>query len=239
MRLCNSFEIDSAEVGKVKVVVSRSAKNVTLRRNATHIRITVPYGLEKDRFFEILEDMMKRLPAENSAVRGYSEGIVVDNDLLHIVLERRPGQKRAVELFSGRRGWMVIGVRPDVDLNTPAITKGITSLLVHIAKLSISLTVIPLAVRIATETHCFPAGWKVGTGLKTLGTCSSRRVITLSAAIAFLPEHLRRYVICHELAHLREMNHSPRFHSLCNEYCHGQAARLEAELKSYKWPIIR
>lgn len=42
-------------------------------------------------------------------------------------------------------------------------------------------------------------------------TCSSKRNIGLNRKLVKMPEHIVEYVICHELAHLREMNHSPRF----------------------------
>lgn len=43
------------------------------------------------------------------------------------------------------------------------------------------------------------------------GSCSVRKNINLSVRLLLLPEAVMRYVILHELAHLREMNHSPRF----------------------------
>ncbi|MFA5927294.1 MAG: M48 family metallopeptidase [Patescibacteria group bacterium] len=51
------------------------------------------------------------------------------------------------------------------------------------------------------------------------GSCTRRRTISLNAKIFLLPNELRDYVICHELAHLREFNHSKRFWAELEKIC--------------------
>ncbi len=46
------------------------------------------------------------------------------------------------------------------------------------------------------------------------GSCSSKGNINLSTKLLFAPEDVINYVIIHELAHRKEMNHSPRFWKL-------------------------
>ena len=43
------------------------------------------------------------------------------------------------------------------------------------------------------------------------GSCSAHNNISLNKKLYFLPDHLRDYVLIHELAHTRQKNHSPAF----------------------------
>jgi predicted metal-dependent hydrolase len=46
------------------------------------------------------------------------------------------------------------------------------------------------------------------------GSCSSARSLSFSWRLIFAPDFVREYVVAHEVAHLKEMNHGPRFWAL-------------------------
>jgi len=65
------------------------------------------------------------------------------------------------------------------------------------------------------------------------GSCSTSGTISFSWKLAQCPPHLIDYVIWHELTHLEEMNHSPRFwrkleaHLPGARQCRGELRRFE------------
>jgi predicted metal-dependent hydrolase len=52
---------------------------------------------------------------------------------------------------------------------------------------------------------------KLSSAQSRWGSCSSRGDIRLNWRLLQAPPHIINYVVCHELAHLKEMNHSAKF----------------------------
>lgn len=85
------------------------------------------------------------------------------------------------------------------------------------------------------------AGWRLSSARTRWGSCSSAGRILLNWRLIHFRHALVDYVIAHEVAHLREMNHSPAFWRELERLYPGFAAP-HAELRRYRpgmWPAIR
>jgi predicted metal-dependent hydrolase len=85
---------------------------------------------------------------------------------------------------------------------------------------------------LAEGSGLIPAGIHIGNWRARWGQCSSKGEIGLNWRLLQLEPTLQDYVIWHELCHLRQMNHGPRFHALLARHCPAHL-RLRAELARY------
>lgn len=74
-------------------------------------------------------------------------------------------------------------------------------------------------------------GVRITSAKQRLGSCSSSGGISYSYRLMQYPDEVIDYVVVHELAHRREMNHSPRFYAIVARYLPDYRRRV-ALLKS-------
>ena len=51
------------------------------------------------------------------------------------------------------------------------------------------------------------------------GSCTSDGKLSFSWRIMMAPKPVINYLVAHEVAHLKQMNHGPKFWKLCEELC--------------------
>jgi hypothetical protein len=73
---------------------------------------------------------------------------------------------------------------------------------------------LPLAKELALKHNFHPTEIKLSNAKGKWGSCHSNGHIRLNWRLIKAPKLCQDYVICHELAHLKEMNHSVRFWAL-------------------------
>jgi hypothetical protein len=63
-----------------------------------------------------------------------------------------------------------------------------------------------------------PTGVKITSAKKRFGSCSSKNSLCFSFYLMQYPEETIDYVIVHEIAHIREHNHSKAFYDIVSQY---------------------
>ena len=63
-----------------------------------------------------------------------------------------------------------------------------------------------------------PTGWKITTARKRYGSCSGKNSLCFSCYLMRCPEEAIDLVVVHELCHIKEKNHGPRFYALLAQY---------------------
>lgn len=229
---------DDTELGAVHVTVRSGVGRFIARWKGGAVYVTVPKPTSLPEFKNAMGVLKPRLLAHRPDVGcPYREGSEIKSPgfLLRFVKSEGKGD---VEILQDGAGY-VIRLSPRLDFAVTGVAERVDRAVWRLAECVAPRLLLPRAREIAAALGLDVCGWKIGRGRRTLGSCSPSRVITISCACVFLPEELRDYIVFHELAHLTEMNHSKRFHIICDSYCGGRERVLAAALKDYRWPVRR
>lgn len=114
----------------------------------------------------------------------------------------------------------------------------ITKTLEAFARKRVKERLVPRLLEMAAKRRLSVSAVRVSSAKGRWGSCSSKGSINLSLYLVLLPRHLQDYVLQHELTHLIEMNHSPRFWARLDEVCNGKAKALRKEMRGYNTSFI-
>ena len=234
------YYYDDDEFGHVMINTRRGMRNVTARWQGDVLHLNVPLGISVQSIQEALDNLRPRLRArkEQQPQVTFSIGQVIECFRCRVRLDSQSRVPRRV-LFGHYGDLLTLSLPEVMDLESDQSKRNVTHGLQVLLEQEARRLLLPFAAAVARQLGVSPASWEIGRGMRKLGHCTKGRVIQLSRNLMFLPDHLVRYIICHELAHLTHMNHSAAFHALVNKYTDGQEKALEQELKRFNWPIIR
>lgn len=222
----------------ISIVPRANCRRIIMRRTPSGVSFSVPYGCDADTVMPIIQKMLEDHIDKLRPRSLYSRGQTIATSFgdIHFTDSTRFSGVECLRCADGYE----LAIHPSLDINSRPTILGIARLLKKWGDYIVSAHVIAEAEAIAAELGVSPDRWTGGHGRRTFGTCrrhGNRTEISLSYTMAFLPPELRRYIICHELAHLSEMNHSPRFHAICNAYCGGREASLSRQLRATPLPF--
>ena len=229
------------EFGKVVVTFRRGMKNVRCRWRGNRLYMSAPYGMEKQ--LEGLVDADRdKIRALNHQKITFHDGQVIP--CFHTTLTISTDAKlttncvaHGIDPADGVSLYM--RVPADLDLENDAATRALSKVISLLFGRIAHRYLIPYAQSEAARLGLKPRGFEIGKGTVKLGHCTRGGMIQLSRHLMLLPEPLVQYVVCHELAHLTHMDHSPAFHALLDSYLNGRSAELDRQIARFPWPILR
>lgn len=240
--MSGTYTIEYPGLGTVVVTHKPQARRFIARWKGSTVTLTAPVMATKADVARALATLQPQLIAGRPApLLGPDTVIVSPSGFRFEVREGVPDVLGPPDVLkvTVTNDVLVIYLPKGYDFASVDNQRHLSSVLAKAAAKVAPKKLMPEVMRISREIGVAPDSWRVGRGAKVLGTCSARRVITISAFCMFLTPGLLRYIVAHELAHLTHMNHSADFHRLCNRYLDGAEARLASQLRAYPWPLLR
>ncbi len=203
------FETSNGEQIPVIVTTRRGVRNITLRPRTTprrEICISKPWLTPTGaalRFLERKRAWVERIFARAPQKTAVHDGMIL-NFLGRTVVVRHDGARRGND-FSADGMTLYIGGGADMFERR----------LRDVVRREF-LTAVRDMVRTAPR-ELWPRRIAVRDTTSRWGSCSSSGTISFSWRLAFAPTDVMRYVVMHELAHRRHMDHSPEFWAYVRE----------------------
>lgn len=232
--------IEDEEFGKIHVELRRGMTSVRFTYHSDgNLLMRAPLGVtvsDLKRMIEANREQLRELPRPEAVT--FSFGQVIECFRCRVMIEpqtRMPGY--ILNHWEGNT--LHLQLHETANLADEGVKRTISNVIGRAMEVQAHMALLPFARQVADSLELKPAGFEVGRGMRKLGHCTTKKVIQLSRNLMFLPEELVRYVICHELAHLTYMNHSPRFHALCDQYTGNKEKELERQLRQFRFPILK
>lgn len=227
------YTYEDPELGHLHIRVSLRARRLTFRVKERELWVTIPAGAtvsEVKRAIDSLRPRLRTLLDKAFVASVIDWGYRIDAPCFHLSLTQGTASRFLIRR-EGEETQIVCPPETDfADTKLQAwLRQVITEALRRRAK-----EVLPLRLEMLARAQGLTySGVKVNSSTGRWGSCSGRGSINLSLYLVQLPLHLIDYVLLHELAHTREMNHGPRFWALLDSMTGGRARVLRDELRQY------
>lgn len=225
--------ISDKDFGKIHFVVRRSARNITMRVKEDGLHVTTPPYRSITALLEAIAPFRERLRNVCSEVKPkpFDLNFSIEAECFRLKLETSPLKNFTVSM---RDETVVIACPAHADFTTDRVQTLVKNAVMRAMRKKAEEYLPPL-VQYWSSLFDLPYNKvTISKARSPWGSCSSKRDISLSFYLMLLPAHLMDYVILHELAHTREMNHGPKFWELLNQLTDGKALALRKELRMHR-----
>ena len=221
------------DFGQIIIHTRRGARNITMRVKPDGLHLTVPPRSLLKKVLEVLQPYRKQLleQFEQIAPKPVDLSFRIHADCFHLSLA-----SSKLKHFTIRREEeeMIIYCPENVDFKREDVQKLVRSAILRAMKKAAETYLPPLLSMWAERFGLTYRKVRITGARSRWGSCSAARTINLSCYLMLLPAKLMDYVILHELAHTKEMNHGPRFWELLDGMTEGKALLLRKELRAYR-----
>lgn len=225
--------ISDKDFGKIHFVVRRSARNITMRVKEDGLHVTTPPYRSITALLEAIAPFRERLRNVCSEIKPkpFDLNFSIEAECFRLKLETSPLKNFTVSM---RDETVVIACPAHADFTTDRVQTLVKNAVIRAMRKKAEEYLPPL-VQYWSSLFDLPYNKvTISKARSRWGSCSSKRDISLSFYLMLLPAHLMDYVILHELAHTREMNHGPEFWELLNQLTDGKALALRKELRMHR-----
>ena len=225
--------ISDKDFGKIHFVVRRSARNITMRVKEDGLHVTTPPYRSITALLEAITPFRERLRNVCSEVKPkpFDLNFSIEAECFRLKLETSPLKNFTVSM---RDETVVIACPAHADFTTDRVQTLVKNAVMRAMRKKAEEYLPPL-VQYWSSLFDLPYNKvTISKARSRWGSCSSKRDISLSFYLMLLPAHLMDYVILHELAHTREMNHGPKFWELLKQLTDGKALALRKELRMHR-----
>jgi predicted metal-dependent hydrolase len=209
------------------VRVSARARRLTARVHVGgRVEIVVPEGVTA----KSVRDFVQRFtPWIDRKVAAMQSVVVAADPVPHVVEFLATGESFQVDWQSAARsGLRVTGDRIALQAPNDREARGLLRVWL---KAAAGQRLVPQLLRLAKELSFPVSRVSIRCQRTRWGSCSTRGTVSLNCSLLFQRAEVVRYLYVHELAHLKHMNHSPKFWHLV-ERLEPDFQRLDRELLS-------
>ena len=235
------YLLKDKELGNIAVTLNVRSRNYVFRFKDGMIACTSPMPYREDDLRQAIDGLRPKLKAliqrgeQKAEERRYTPETRIDAEDFHVrfVQDDVPVADARID-----EAGVVCRYRSPEVLTQERVQAWITSTLEKFARMRVRERLVPRLFKMAEERGLHYNDVKVSSAKGRWGNCSTQGNINLSLYLVLLPRHLQDYVMQHELTHLVEMNHSPRFWALLDKACGCNSRNLRNEMKSYNTAFV-
>ena len=224
--------VADAELGTIVVRVNTRARRLIFRAVEGGFVVTVPLGATWSDVGRGLDTLRPRLREAQAKRNGKRIDLDYRIEAEHFKLTL---VEKDIRQFQARSeyGRMEIFCPRGTDFSNPRLQAWLKKVIGEALRKN-AKRVLPPRLYALSERHGLPFHEvRINSSSGRWGSCSVRKDINLSYHLLLLPSHLIDYVLLHELAHTRVMNHGAEFWDLLNRLTGGRCEALRRELKSF------